>query len=155
GRRGARLGEDDAAGGLALEIAEDRAEARGGLGVADAGLVREEPPVGEDQRRHGVPLLYLHRPAPESTHAAAAGSSTRKTAPPPRAWRTETSPPCSRTISRTKASPSPVPFSRVVKNGVKILSRRSAGTPGPPSRPSRRTRPASARALSTISPARP
>ena len=36
--------------------------------------------------------------------------------------------------SRTNARPRPVPFSRVVKNGVKIRSRSSGGTPTPSSR---------------------
>ena len=65
----------------------------------------------------------------------------------PGARERSTSPPWSRTISRTNARPRPVPFSRVVKNGAKIFSRSSGGTPGPSSRTSMRTprRPASPR----------
>ena len=91
------------------------------LRVALPRIVVEKPSVGEDQRAHGDVLL---------PGAGRYGSSNENTLPPPGASRTATSLPWSRTISRTNASPRPVPFSRVVKNGVKIFSRRSAGPRG-------------------------
>ena len=57
-----------------------------------------------------------------------------KAAPPPAAAPTTMAPPCSMTMRRLMARPSPVPrLPLVVKYGVKSFSRTSGGMPGPES----------------------
>ena len=67
--------------------------------------------------------------------AGAAGNSREKTAPFPGSLVTLTSPPCSRTMPSTIASPRPVPTPAglVVKNGSKIREAIAGGMPGPSS----------------------
>src|SRR5438034_6294121 len=59
------------------------------------------------------------------------GSVTRNTVPPPARALTSIRPSWASTILRTIASPSPEPCGFVVKNGLKIRSITSGGTPGP------------------------
>src|SRR6185436_15496863 len=59
------------------------------------------------------------------------GSVTLKRVPPSAGALTSMRPSCASTIFRTIARPKPEPCGFVVKNGLKIRSIRSAGTPGP------------------------
>ena len=69
--------------------------------------------------------------------AAVTGRKTRKTLPRPGALSTVRPPPCSRTIPRTTANPSPRPMNLLVKNGSKIFSMSQAVIPQPESVTSR------------------
>src|SRR5437870_6121832 len=73
-------------------------------------------------------LTYLNQPDELET-----GSVTRNRVPTFGALLTSIRPSCASTILRTMGSPRPDPFTFVVKNGSKILSVASAGTPGPSS----------------------
>ena len=61
------------------------------------------------------------------------GSVTRNRVPVSGVLLTSMRPSCASTIFLTIASPSPVPVTLVVKNGLKIRSVSSAGMPGPSS----------------------
>ena len=81
----------------------------------------------------GLPALrdlpaYLNQPDALDT-----GSVTRNRVPVSGVLLTSMRPSCASTILRTIASPSPVPVTLVVKNGLKMRSVRSAGMPGPSS----------------------
>src|SRR5262249_1021691 len=73
-----------------------------------------------------VCLSYLNQP-----DALETGSVTRKRVPLWGPLLTSIWPSCASTIFLTIASPSPEPCGLVVKNGLKIRSVRSGGTPGP------------------------
>ena len=88
--------------------------------------------VGDQDARHQV--LALER-------GARCGSS----APPPGALPAVIVPPCSSTMRRATARPSPVPRVLLVKNGSKIRSRVAGRMPGPRSRTSMTRRPSLAR----------
>ena len=75
---------------------------------------------------------------------------TRNAVPPPMRGATSIRPSCASTILRTMARPRPEPCGLVVKNGLKMRSTSSAGSPGPSS--STVTTTASAACPSTPSP---
>lgn len=68
-----------------------------------------------------------------------AGQPNLEAAADPGALQTFIAPPCSRTISRTVASPKPLPARRVVKNGSKMCSRVVPAMPRPVSHTAVRT----------------
>src|SRR5262249_56439145 len=82
----------------------------------------------QTDQAHQAYQSYLNHP-----DAVATGSVTRNRVPTSAALLTSMRPSCASTIFRTIASPRPVPVTFVVKNGLKILSVTSAGTPGPSS----------------------
>ena len=79
---------------------------------------RRAPARSGPARTGETPSLHAAPAQP----AAMQGSQTSKRLPTPGALQTFIAPPCSRTISRTVASPKPLPARRVVKNGSKMRS---------------------------------
>src|SRR5262249_6499147 len=102
---------------------------------------------GMAARRIRTPTLLGH-----ALTLQPAGSSTTKRAPLPGSPCALTRPPCSVTIRRTIASPSPVPLSLVVKYGAKIRSLNAGSNPGPLSSTSSSTAPARARVRTVMRP---